>query len=281
MFSQKDIERYYDLSEVHYRLHWNLDRSRSLHYGYWDGSTKNFHEALLNINRIIANHAGITNRCNCLDAGCGVGGSAIWMAKNKGCRATGISLSKRQVSLANASAQKEKVEELVTFLVKDYTATGFDDNSFDVIWAIESVCYVPDKKDFLKEAHRILKPGGRLVVVDIFKADNLDGRNADWMRRLAHGWAIGEHSTQARFEQQLVETGFSIREIEDASTAIMPSVKRLYKAWFLGVIPAKIYNLLHPRATELAKRNVDTAWLQYKTLKKGLWKYLIFSAQKN
>jgi len=31
---------------------------------------------------------------------------------------------------------------------------------------------------------------------------------------------------------------------------------------------------------QLAKNNVDTAWLQYKTLKKGLWKYLIFSAEK-
>jgi tocopherol O-methyltransferase len=83
MFSKKDIERYYDLSEVHYRLHWNLDKSRSLHYGYWDASTKNFHEALLNINKIIAQHAHISKDDVALDAGCGVGGSAIWMAKKQ------------------------------------------------------------------------------------------------------------------------------------------------------------------------------------------------------
>ena len=139
MFSKKDIVRYYDLSEIHYRLHWNMDKSRSLHYGYWDASTKNFHEALLNINRIIAQHAGISKDQIALDAGCGVGGSAIWMAKNIGCSVTGISLSERQITLANASAKKENVEHLVTFLQKDYTATGFDDNTFDVIWAIESV----------------------------------------------------------------------------------------------------------------------------------------------
>ncbi|MES3039121.1 MAG: LuxR C-terminal-related transcriptional regulator, partial [Bdellovibrionota bacterium] len=47
--SNKEVARYYDLSEVHYRLFWNLQESKSLHYGYWDSSTKNFHQALLNI----------------------------------------------------------------------------------------------------------------------------------------------------------------------------------------------------------------------------------------
>lgn len=280
MFSKKDIVRYYDLSEVHYRLHWNMDKSRSLHYGYWDASTKNFHEALLNINKIIAQHAHISKEDNALDAGCGVGGSAIWMAKNIGCKVTGITLSERQVTLATDSAKKENIDHLVNFLLKDYTATGFENNSFDVIWAIESVCYVKNKSEFLKEAYRILKPGGRLVVVDIYKKENVEGKDADWMQRLAHGWAIEEHTSKEKFEQQLVETGFAIKDIEDASKAIIPSVKRLYTAYFLGLIPTKIYQLFHPNATELAKKNVDTAWLQYKTLKKDLWKYLIFSAEK-
>ena len=279
-FSKKDIERYYDLSEVHYRLHWNLEKSRSLHYGYWDASTKNFHEALLNINKIISQHANISEHDVVLDAGCGVGGSAIWMAKNTGCKATGISLSERQIFLATASAKKEGLEQKVNFLQKDYTATGFADNTFDVIWAIESTCYVKDKAEFLKEAYRILKPNGRLVVVDIYKKEDLTGKDADWMRRLANGWAIEEHTTKEKFEQQLSANGFNIRDIEDASNAIMPSVKRLYTAFFLGYIPTKLYHLFHPNATELSKNNVDTAWLQYKSLKKKLWKYLIFSAEK-
>lgn len=134
MFSKKDIERYYDLSEIHYRLHWNLNKSRSLHYGYWDSSTKNFHQALLNINNILSQRAKITKDDVVLDAGCGIGGSSIWLAKKTGCKVTGISLSEKQVNTANALATKEGVEHLAKFEQKDFTVTGFANESFDVVW---------------------------------------------------------------------------------------------------------------------------------------------------
>ena len=83
MFSTQDISRYYDVSEIHYRRHWGLQKSLSLHYGYWDASTKNFHEAMQNINREMCIMAEIKGGERVLDAGCGVGGSSIWLAKNK------------------------------------------------------------------------------------------------------------------------------------------------------------------------------------------------------
>src|SRR5215216_5216255 len=113
MFSKNDISRYYDLSEVHYRLFWRLDKSRSLHYGYWDSSVKNFHEALLNINNVLAKQVNISKEDVVLDAGCGIGGSAIWLVKNIGCKVTGITLNDNQIKHANAFAKKEVLEHLV------------------------------------------------------------------------------------------------------------------------------------------------------------------------
>ena len=149
-----------------------------------------------------------------------------------------------------------------------------------MIWAIESVCYVKDKSEFLKEAFRILKKGGRLIVIDIFRKQEMESKDAGQIQRLSHGWAIEEHSTWERFEEELTEEGFSNIQTEDASHAIMRSVKRLYRAYFMGIIPSRIYRLFHPKVTALAKNNVDTAYLQYKTLKKHLWKYLIVSAER-
>ncbi len=230
---------------------------------------------------MLATHAKITKDDLVLDAGCGVGGSSIWLAKNIGCKVVGISLSDNQVKHAISFAKKENITGLVTFAKKDFTATGFDDASFDVVWGLESVCHAPDKKLFINEAKRILKKDGRIVVADFFKKDKLAGTEAALIKRWAHGWAIDDFATVESFSQQLEEAGFINITCKDASSNILPSAKRLYRSYFIGVIAALIYRLFNRKATTLGKNNVDTAMLQYKTLKKDLWKYAIFSAEKN
>lgn len=280
MFSKKDIARYYDLSESQYRFFWNLDKSRSLHYGYWDASTKNFHQALLNINRILSKKIKITATDSVLDAGCGIGGSSLWLAKNIGCKVSGISVSQKQINTANALAIKEGLQPLVTFEVKDFTNTNFSDNSFDVVWAIESVCHAGDKSAFLKEAYRLLKNGGRLILADFFKKENLQGNDALQIQQWAHGWAVEDFSTKKEFEKYLYQAGFSKVDIEDATAAILPSAKKLYRSYFPGIILGFLYRLANGKPAETGKKNIDTACLQYKTLQKNLWRYLIISAEK-
>jgi tocopherol O-methyltransferase len=280
VFTKADISRYYDLSEVHYNIMWNLRKSKSLHYGYWDDSTKTFHESLLNLNKVLAKYANIKSSDQVLDAGCGVGGSSVWLAKNIGCKVTGISLNKEQVRKANLLAQERGLDSLVSFMVNDYTATGLPDASFDIIWAIESVCYANDKSDFLKEANRLLKKGGLIIMADFFRRGDLKGKDADIIKEMAHGWAINDFSIPEQFDQQLQNNGFKTLVNEDVSQAVMPSAKRLYKAYLLGFIPAKLYGLLNRKATSLGKKNVDTAKYQYIGLKNKLWQYKIYSAEK-
>ena len=281
MFSKNDISRYYDLSEVHYRKIWDLDKSRSLHYGYWDDSVKNFHEALLNINKVLAEIAEIREGENILDAGCGVGGSSLWLAKEKNCTVAGISLNKRQIDKANALAKEIGVQEKVSFEQKDYTNTFYPANSFDVVWAIESVCYADDKSDFLKEAHRVLKPGGRLIIADFFKKKDLNPGETNQVRKWAACWAINDFSTREEFDDKLKKTCFHDIVWKNATVAIMPSAKKLYQSYFFGILGARLYQLFNFNATELGKNSVRSAYLQYNTLRKGLWKYQVVRAVKD
>jgi tocopherol O-methyltransferase len=78
----------------------------------------------------------------------------------------------------------------------------------------------------------------------------------------------------------LVNEGFRNIEIEDATKHIVPSAKRLYLAYFPGVVGGFLYKLFNPKPTVYGRKNIDTAYLQYKALKKGLWKYHILLAQK-
>lgn len=280
MFTKQDISKYYDLSEVHYRLFWNLEKSKSLHYGFWDDSTRNFHDALLNINKVLAETASIKNGEKVLDAGCGVGGSSVWLAKEKNCKVVGISLNENQVKKANAFAKVSGVNDEVCFEQNDYTKTNFPDASFDIVWAIESVCYADNKSEFINEAFRLLKKGGRLIMADFFKRNDLNEKDNTVVKRWANGWAINDFATQEKFHQQLIEAEFKNIEFIDISEAIMPSAKRLYRSYFVGFPAAKLYQLFNKKATSLGRNNVDTAYLQYRTLKRGLWKYLIVKAEK-
>ena len=280
MFTNDEIIKYYDLTEFHYRLHWNLEKSQSLHYGYWDASTKNFHEALLNINRVLASRAGIHENDHVLDAGCGIGGSSLWLAKNIGCKVTGIALNEKQLETGRRLAKQEHLDELVHFQQEDFTSTTFDAGSFDVIWAIESVCHAENKIDFLKEAHRLLKPGGRLIMCDYFKKQGLSVNDAHIINRWINGWAIDDIPVIGEFVGQAEEVGFKNLVTENSNNAILRSSKRMAKAFYLGIIPSLIYNFFHKNVSSHGKNNVVAAYYQYKGLKKGLWDYIIVMGEK-
>lgn len=76
---------------------------------------------------------------------------------------TGITLSPNQVKRAAALARAQGVEN-VEFRLMDALAMEYPDNSFDYVWACESGEHMPDKKKYVDEMTRVLKPGGRIVI---------------------------------------------------------------------------------------------------------------------
>jgi cyclopropane fatty-acyl-phospholipid synthase-like methyltransferase len=280
MFTNEDISRYYDLSETHYRRIWQLEKSRSLHYGYWDNTTKNLHEALLKINQVMSDAAAIRKADRVLDAGCGIGGSSTWLAKQIGCNVVGISLNQKQVDKANDFAKRAGLDGKVAFEKMDYHQTNYADGSFDVIWGIESICYA-DKLKFFKEANRLLSAGGRIVVADFFRKPGLKEREVQLVSEWESGWAVNQFATRQEFQNGLNAAGFNDVKVLDITQNIFPSAKKLYRSWFAGAIGANLYRLFNPGASMPGRNNVTNAWLQYKTLKAGLWEYLLVYAAKS
>jgi MPBQ/MSBQ methyltransferase len=52
----------------------------------------------------------------------------------------------------------------VSFQVMDALNMGWEDESFDLVWACESGEHMPDKKKYIDEMTRVLKPGGSIVI---------------------------------------------------------------------------------------------------------------------
>jgi hypothetical protein len=78
------VVAYYDQTWLDYRLLWLNPRNLSVHFGYTDATTRDHADALLNMNRELADRAAIGPRDRVLDAGCGVGGSSFWLAEERG-----------------------------------------------------------------------------------------------------------------------------------------------------------------------------------------------------
>ena len=273
MVTEEDIVRYYDQCEWHYKQHLKLDQCMAMHYGYWTPGTATLADALANTNAALAAKARIGPSDHVLDAGCGVGGSSIYLARTFGCQVLGITLPDAQVASAHKHADRLGVSHLARFEKRNYCDTGLPAETFDVVWAIESVCHANDKQAFIEEAYRVLRPKGRLVMVDYFQEKaTMTDEEARLLARWLDGWAIPGLATLAGFNEHLSQTGFHTVTTEDTTALIRPSAKRLYHRFWLGFPIQKLYEWFS-QSTEVQRKSVRTARLQYDALQQGLWRY--------
>jgi cyclopropane fatty-acyl-phospholipid synthase-like methyltransferase len=223
------IRAYYDQTWWDYRWLWLSQRNYAIHFGFWDSNTRSHEQSLLNMNHALAMAIGVEPGMRALDAGCGVGGSALWLARERQSAVVGVTLVASQVTRARAFARRAGLDGQATFAQRDYCATGFPDASFDVVWALESACHAPDKPALLREARRLLRPGGRLGMVEYMLVSRPLVRAADeaLMTSWLSGWAIPDIATPEEWTGWATRAGFDAVRLADITPHVLPSFQRL------------------------------------------------------
>lgn len=115
----------------------------------------------------LAQAAGLRSTMHVLDIGSGIGGTSRCLAKEFGCRVTGIDLTDEYCQVAAMLTAKVGLDGLIDYRQGDATNLPFEDNAFDVVWTEHVAMNIPDKRRFYGEMYRVLKPGGTLAIYDV------------------------------------------------------------------------------------------------------------------
>jgi len=243
------IVDYYDNVQFLYDHVWS---KKGMHFGLWYEDTKNRSQAVENTDRLVYQLLEVQSDDFILDAGCGIGESCFFMARRFGAKITGITNSSKQTQQARKNARKLGLNHLLSFNNMDFSETRFDNSLFDKIFGIESICYAPDKRVFLEEAYRILKPGGRIVIVDGFLLrTNFDAKEEKIYGSFLKGWALPGLSTKEHFRLNLKKTGFNHIRYYDKRNEVLPSSQQIYHIAFFTfpILIVLVFLHLFPKKT--------------------------------
>lgn len=268
------LNEYYEDTWFDYRFLWLDPRNRALHFGYEQPGEKGHGESLLALNHVMAEHAVLQRGERVLDAGCGVGGTSLWLTEEYGADVVGINLVGEHVERARRYARERGLGGRVRFERADYTATGFDADSFDVVWAQESACHAPDKAALCTEAARLLRPGGRLVMAEYVLCPGRPGADiAAWER----GWEM-TLLDEAAWRSALADAGFVDVEFDDVTPRMRRSLRRLDRLCRALSPIAKVLHVARIR-TEAQQRNIAGSLAMGRALAGGRWYYAIVTAE--
>jgi arsenite methyltransferase len=95
-----------------------------------------------------------------LDVGCGAGATAVYLAKEIGCRVVAVDLRESMIALARERVRAEGVEDRVEFREVDARDLPFEDASFDTVLCESVATFIIERQQVADQLARVTRPGG-------------------------------------------------------------------------------------------------------------------------
>lgn len=137
-------------------------------YGYWSRSGVTIDEACDTLTEQVVKAAGIEPGDRVLEVGCGYGAGTVHYTRLlRPSRVVGLDITELRVQSARDYAATCGLSDMIAFGLGDATHLDFPDSSFERVVGIECALHFDTREDFLREAARVLVPGGGLGLADI------------------------------------------------------------------------------------------------------------------
>lgn len=222
--NKDSIVRYYTESEKGYRIFHSRDGS--VHMTLTDpnssSSKDNSGQA-----RIIQQHVQELSANAILELGSGKGFNLAYLAsRNPKAEFVGIDLTPAHIRIAT---KKYSNLSNLRFIQGDFQSLPLENNTFDLLFEVEALCHAQDVASAFRETYRILKPGGRFVLFDGFRAPSLSSYSPDLqtaVQLVELTMAVNEFAPLDLWLSNAKTAGFEVLNTTDMSDSIMPNLER-------------------------------------------------------
>ncbi|MFD5087785.1 class I SAM-dependent methyltransferase [Kitasatospora sp. NPDC058406] len=217
-----------------HRLFYALVCRNARHWGWTEPGQSKWRcwQAQRRLEAVLGRKLALPPGSRVLDAGAGSGVVARRLAGRLGLRITGVDVLDFHVREARRLSALAALEERTTFSWGDFHELDYPDGSFDGVYSMETLCHSYDPARALAEFHRLLRPGGRLVLlgpVGFPAAEVPADKRALLEPYLDAMTMVGAKRYDTRSLGGLItDAGFRIEEELDASSYYRPTTEALY-----------------------------------------------------
>ena len=184
-----------------------------------------------------------------LEVGCGRGGGTAFVFERHGPRSMiGLDLARSAIELC----RRQQARPGLTFVQGDAEKLPFGNSSFDAIVNVESSHCYPDVPRFLGEVHRVLRPGGYLLLADV-RATHVDPRSRD---------RLVPRTDVAKFRAEIDSSPLTVLE-EEVITPNVFLALQLDSPRRRRLIEANVRKSLQPRALGFAAVEGTRVYQEY------------------
>jgi tocopherol O-methyltransferase len=220
----KRISQFYDQSTDLWLDIWG----EHMHHGYYppDSPARNHQQAQIRLIEEALSWADIAEPEDILDAGCGVGGSARYLARKYGAHVLGVNISSVQIQRARALTSKANLGDQVAFAEQDLLSIGDAFGPYDLVWSMENAEHIAPKEDMLSLFYDRLRPGGRVLMITWCTRDTfqkpLTRKEEQILEKLCRLYHLPPWISLARYEELSREAGFRDIQTADWSAHVAP-----------------------------------------------------------